>query len=320
MANKAAWLKYKTWAGIRILGTNPMPVPTSDLHIDRAAYLACCLESPKMGAVQSYDRAGISGGPFHFTAIQPKAMVQGSLFKLLRHLEVAAPCEALDELWAAFLMEDCYVARDAKLRHITTGRVIAASRIRDMLAPPGGKVPKQRGPQRKKAERWARLFHNLLSDPATYHAQKEFAVEYLLRGQRKFEADFYSPYDLVSLRAATGADPADEYAYIPTQTDLALCVYHAHSVNAPGPAKKCLQATLKLFRNECLSPIAGAYLIWRLGRYKYGRWQDTNDGRNRYDHTRVKAMKSGLWPKRFFTGSEAIMPKNLSVKRPANTK
>lgn len=318
---KAEWLKFKTWSGIRIKGTELVPVPDSYLHIDRAAFLATSLESPKMGAVQSYDRAGISGGPFHFTAIQPKAMVQGSLFKLLRHLEVAAPCEALDELWAALLLQDWYVAKDARLRNASTGKPISARAIRDKFAPPGGHVPKQRGPNRKKAERWARLFHNLLSDPATYIAQREFAAEYLMRGQRKFEAAFYAPYEFVSVRPDVYGDARNTLNVdISLDMDLALCVYHGHSVNAPGPAKKCLDATKKNFGKERLSPVAAAYLIWRLGRYKYGRWQDTTDGRNRYDHTRIKAMKSELWPKSYFIGANAIMPKNLSVQRPANTK
>jgi len=303
MANKADRIQYKTWSGIRIRGTNPVPVPTSDLHIDRAAYLATSLESPKMGAVQSYDRAAMSGGPFHFTAIQPNPMVQGSLFQLLRHLEVAAPCEALDDLWDALSVhEGWFVARDGKLRDMTSGDLIPAATIRNVFTPPGGKVPTA-GPQREQAEMWARLFHTLLSDPATYHAQQEFAIEYLMRGQRKAEKDFYGTRDLLTMRASSeGMD-----------MDLALSVYHAHSVNAPGPAVKCLNATKATFGANRFSHAAAAYLIWRLGRYKYGRWQDTTDGRNRYDHTRAAARKSGMWPAVLFT---TIMPDNLSIKKP----
>lgn len=317
---RAEWLKYKTWSGIRIKGTTPMPVPETDLHMDRAAYLATSLESPKMGAVQSYDRAAMSGGPFHFTAIQPKPMVQGSLFQLLRHLEVAAPCDELDRLWAAFELKGWFVARDSRLRNIASGAVISASRIRDTFTPPGGKVPKT-GVNRTHAVKWARLFHNLLAAPTTFVAQREFAISYLLRTQKSYEQQFYGEYDLLTARVPTLAEPdVSATAVLQPSTDLALCVYHAHSVNAPGPARKCLQATEKEFGNFRFTPEAARYLIWRLGRYKYGRWQDTADGRNRYDHTRHAAMRSGLWSEKFFKGPSPYMPVNLSVSRPANTK
>ena len=315
MANPANWIKYKEYSGIRIRGTAPVPVPESDLHIDRAAFLATSLESPKMGAVQSYDRAAMSGGPFHFTAIQPKPMVQGSFFKLLRHLEVAAPCENLDTVWYALAAAGWYIARDGKLRARDTGKVISAHAIRDEFTPLGGKVPKT-GKHRAQAVFWARVFHNLLADPTTFYAQQEFAIEYLLRGQKSTEVAYYNPFDLLSLRAIDLRNTKQAVASIMFPIDLALCVYHAHSVNAPGPAVKCLKSTHTLFKDIRFSKEAAQYLIWRLGRYKYGRWQDTTDGRNRYDHTRHAAMRSGLWPKQLFTGKTAIMPKDLSVRRP----
>jgi len=310
MPNKAERLTYKSWSGIRIKGTEKVPVPYTDLHIDRAAYLATSLESPNMGAVQSYDRAGMSGGPFHFTAIQPGPMVQGSLFNLLRYLEVTAPCTDLDRLWEALAKERWFVARDGTLRNIDSGVLIPAGLIRHRFAPPQGKVPES-GPDREQAEYWARLFHNLLSNPVTYKAQQEFAVQYLISGQKSFEAAYYTPHNILTLRS--GIAIYDRHKEIfPLEIDLALCVYHGHSVNAPGPAKRCLEDMQKKFAPADKSVSAAKYLIWRLGRYKYGRWQDTTDDRNRYDHTRIKAMQSGLWPKEFFVGANALMPKDLN--------
>lgn len=318
------WLKYKDWSGIRVKGTALVPVPTSSLHIDRAAYLATTLESPKMGTVQSYDRCGMSGGPFHFIAVQPSNLSQGSMFEFLHFLEIAAPCPELTALWNLFKAEGWFVARDNTLRDINSGVLVPGAAIRNTFTPLEGKVPKAVGPQRAQAEKWALAFSNLFSAPVTFKAQQEFAAKYLVNGQKAFEASFYAPYEVVSLRPARdNTAVANTDAVISMQTDLALCVYHAHSVNAPAPAVKCLRTLLSEFPNHPgkFSNEAAAYLIWLLGTNTYGNWRDDKDGGNRYDHTRTSAMQSGLWPKEFFLpGDQCIMPVDLPNTRPANTR
>jgi len=290
-------VKYKQYAGMLVKGSNSVPLPETDLHMERAAYLAVQLESPKMGTVQSYDRCAMSGGPFHFTAIQPKAMVQGSLFRLLQHIYREAPCQTLTELYDAFEFVNWYVTRRGDLRDITTNELVPARIIRNIFTPMDGKVPK-RGADYKQARYWAKLFHELLADPKTYRAQMEFAVQYLIKGQQRLEADAYFPDPPDLIRADRE---------ITLERDLAMCVYHAHSVNAPGIARRCL----KWAYGQPEENFAKA-LIWKLGRYKYGRWQDQKGkGRNRYDHTRVKAKASGLWHSTFFSGTKAIMPVDL---------
>jgi len=291
-------VKYKQYAGMLVKGTNPVPLPETDLHMERAAYLAVQLESPKMGTVQSYDRCAMSGGPFHFTAIQPKVMVQGSLFDLLQCIyREALGCRTLTELYDAFEKENWYVTRHGELRDITTNGLIPAKEIRNTFTPMDGKVPTG-GVHYKQARYWAKLFHEVLADPKTYRAQMEFAIDYLIAGQEVLERQAYDYWDLNLVRADRE---------ITFERDLAMCVYHAHSVNAPGIARKCL----KWAYEQPEEKFAKA-LIWKLGRYKYGRWQDQKGkGKNRYDKTRLKARASGLWDKFLFEGSKAIMPVDL---------
>jgi len=312
--NTASRVTYKEWAGIIIKGTLPVSPPTSDLHVDRAAYVATTMESPKAGTVQSYDRCAMSGGPFHFTAIQPSTMTQGSLFQLLRHLELSSPCPELTALWNKLKGKNWFVARDGTLRNITTGALVPGTDIRNEFTPDNGVVPTE-GPKRVQAEAWAMAFHLLLAAPATARGQQEFAIEYLLKGQQDTERNYYAPLELLTVKTAQ----------ISLAADLALCTYHAHSVNAPGPAVTCLKQVHAAFPNgsDRLGSKAAAYLIWLLGRNTYGAWQDDKDGGNRYDNTRINAMRSGLWPQALFVtaapNNQCIMPVDLPITRPANT-
>jgi len=308
------WLKYKEWSGILVKGTVLAPVPTTDLHLDHAAYLATSLESSHMGTVQSYDRCGMSGGPFHFTAIQPSTMTQGSLFELLHYLEVTAPCPELTSLWAMFKGKNWFVAKDGTLRDFTSGKQVDGALIRDTFTPPGGKVP-QSGPQRIEGDRWTLAFNALLAAPATFKAQQDFAAKYLMGGQKAIEASYYAPLDITTVRVGT---PKPSEALIAKHADLALCCYHAHSVNAPAPALKCLKTVQAEYPNDRFGQKAATYLIWLLGTSTYGNWKDDKDGGNRYDNTRLSAMKCGLWPQEFF-GSTGIMPVDLPLARPQNT-
>ncbi len=320
--NYPEWVKYKDWAGIIVKGTIPVIPPTSNIHIDRAAYLATTMESPRAGTVQSYDRCAMSGGPFHFTAIQPAGMVQGSLFALLRHLEISSPCPELTDLWNKLKAKNWFVARDGTLRNTVTGALVPAVDIRNEFTPDNGVVPNI-GPKRTQAESWAVAFSKLFASPATARGQQEFAITYLLDGVKDLESKFYAPYELLTVR--TGVATTPNAAVIPAHTDLAMCTYHAHSVNAPGPAATALTKVLAEFptldtRN---SVKAAAYLIWLLGTSNYGAWHDTSTGGNRYDNTRINALRSSLWPQELFIinapNNQCIMPVDLPASRPANT-
>ena len=302
--------RHGQYAGILVKGTERVGTPTSGRHMDHAWWLTTQLESSKWGTVQSYDGAGISGGPIHNTAILPASMTQGSLWKLLRRLEVAAPCQPLDELWQALRGANYFVSRRGELCYYDRGGCVTAEEIRNLVAPPNGVVPRT-GPEWEQARSWALRFHKLLAHPATWSAQCEYAIEYLVTGREKEESNAYGPnIDHVSAMVGEG-----QYDVRP-EVDLAMSVYHSHSVNGPTPAIKALRAVAGTVRSENNPVLFSKVLLWQLGKTRYGRWQDDKVGRNRYDHSRIKAMRSGLWPDEFFEGRGALMPENLPPARP----
>ena len=312
---EARWIEFHDWAGIVVNGTADVPKPTTDLHMDRAFYLTSQLEAPHFGSVQSYDGAAMSGGPLHSIAVLPKSMAQGDFFKLLRHLEVATPTStALQALFRAYAGKGWAVARDGKLRDSRTGTDISAQVIRDTFTPTNGKVPKT-GPLFEQAKQWALLHFAVFSDATTFAGQRDYAIGNLINTRKADEQLFYKQMNLNTLRVWTAviAEDAhiadDEYNnHLTLQEDLAMCMYHAHSVNGPSPAAEVLKAVLPHHQR---GTAFAKRLIHDLGKKKYGRWEDTADGKNRYDRTRDAALASGLWPRDFFIGTDVLMPKDF---------
>jgi hypothetical protein len=301
-----------SYAGCLIQGTVPVTAPSGDRalsHLDRAYYLATMLESPRYGTVQSYDGAAMSAGPFHFVALLPKPMTQGPLWALLRRLELAqAP---IAPLWQA--LRDgpgWFVARDGVLRDFATGATIRGAAIRHELTPPNGKVPKT-GPSWLKARKYALLFHELMSAPESVQAQREHAIEWLVRDPARDEQRTYAKFaELLN----TPADPhglrvGDDDGALPPALDLALCVYHAFSVNAPAPAQTRLKACITAFERKP-DPMGFAQgLIKKLGTAKFGNWADKPGQTSRYDRTRLVAERSGLWNKALV---RSLMPEDFA--------
>jgi len=280
-------VKYKEYAGCKIDGTVPVPKPASNLHMDRAFYLTALIEAPTYGSVQSYDGAGMSGGPLHNIAVQPKSMEQGSLFALLRHIEVNTvnPPDLLD-LWAAYNKQNWAVTQNSVLKNKKTGNTVSGVEIRNTFTPFNGTVP-QDGPQWEAAKTWALLHHKLFAAPATFDAQKSYAINWLLQTQKDVESLFYQGRDP---RTLTDLSPEE---------DLAMCVYHCYSVNAPAPARDELVKTLG--KSTQGKPFAVA-LLAHLAANTFGNWEV------RYTRTRNAALASGLWPKNLFAGTGAIFP------------
>lgn len=300
---KVSRLVYKDkYAGIKVVGSNKVEPPEGEYrawHMHRAFYITSELESSLWGTVQSYDGAGMSGGPFHWIALYPKNMVQGPLFKLLRRLEIT-PKAPVQPLWDEFAKKGMYVSTDGKLRYLKTGQIVSGSTIRELFTGPGGKVPES-GPARQEAEKWAILFHKLLAHPSTYLAQAEFAIEYLIKSQEKIELETYRKFLDVQTPERIGSTPELQ---LPPAVDLAMCFYHASSVNAPAIAKKCLMAV------KTKDPYAfSKQLIKKLGTYKYGRWADVpGEKGSRYDWTRKACIESGFWSKALL---DDLMPRDF---------
>ena len=297
------------YAGIKIIGDDEVDLdefrgPTGQglqKHMVRAAYLATKLESPQWGSIQSYDNAGISAGPFHWIAHYPRNGKQGPLFGLLRAIEVACPDFILSNVWTMLEAEGWYVAMDGKLRSTENGDLIGGKKIRDVVAGPKGFVP-AKGAGRERAESWALAFHELMCRDETKRPQTQYAIEYLTRGQHVLEGQAYRAMTDLSEDADLGAIRIEGSGpQISLEEDLAMAVYHSHSVNAPSPAASCLRSALPSLKG--VNP--GSFpkrLIRALAKKKYGAWD------RRYTRTRLKAQSCGLWDKSLFVGKSAIMP------------
>jgi hypothetical protein len=304
-------LTYGRYAGILVDG-GPPAKPVSGSHMNRAVSLAMALEGPSWGTVQSYDGCGISGGPFHFVALYPASMGQGPLWKLMRHLEIAATQSpklaaqyrvVTDRLKAI----GYYIATDGTLRYTTDGALVPGKMIREVFTPPSGTVPAT-GSDRKAAEDWAKCFHELFCEGQS--AQRDFCIAYLIEGQRQAENAAYvkaigAPVvdvKVVGVRSYPINDESTEPAAMVTPDfDFAMCAYHAYSVNAPGPAVKCLTRAMSAL-GPGTQDLFAKKLIQNFRATQYGNWD------KRYARTRVKAKEMGFWPETFFTGPTALMP------------
>jgi len=294
--SKLVYLTYQDkYAGIKIAGDKPVVVPTGttrQAHMQRAFYLMAQLEAPMWGSVQSYDGAAMSGGPAHWVAVLPRTMQQGPLFQLLRRIEMV-PGAPVKPLWDALAAEGWYVARDGMLRDKKSGAVISGKAIRNAFTPQDGKVP-QAGKDKLKAEKWALLFHDLLSDPKTFATQADHSIEYLIQGSEDLEMKAYRLF-IPKLQSPEriGIEPG---VVLPEPVDLAMCVYHAFTPNAPAIAKQCLEATLAKVGPKPNPLYFAQTLITTLGTKKYGRWADVPGTKgSRYDATRTAVRASGLW-------------------------
>jgi len=286
---------YRHYAGCLIAGTEPVSPPETNLHLERAYYLTAMIEAPLYGAVQSYDGAGMSGGPLHNIAVYPATKGQGSLFTLLRAIEYGTQgSDAVQELWKAYAQKEWYVARDGVLRHMRKGTPIPGSMIIDTFTPLGGNVPAA-GALWDQAVYWATLHHRVFADPKTFHAQQEFAIDYLVSTQKIKESVFYGNMNPLTLRVGDIAD-SNTLSYA---EDLAMCLYHSNSVNAPAPAVSTLTKVLSVHKRG--TGFAAA-LIKELAEHSYGNWE------TRYVRTRAAAIMADLWPLELFRGPTAVMP------------
>jgi hypothetical protein len=283
----------------------------------------------KYGAVMAYDGTGMTAGLDQHVAVYPRELSkpddgnnlddQGTLWKLLRRIEmisVASPsfAEARANLWDALSHEVWYLAQDGVLRSEEDGEPVGGKELRQVFTPHDGKVVALW--QRKQAAFWAERFHELLCHPATFRAQVEYGKEHLVKRskRRKLMKKYKGLWVSMGIVADVAYDQEELTMlqvdkHLSPELDLALCMYQAHSVNAPAIANRALREAF----NKTYNPASEQFpwvLIKKLGNSKYGRWDD--DLKNgRYQRTRAAARKSGLWPKSFFDGIHAIMPKDL---------
>lgn len=306
------WYQHNGYSGLMLRGT--VPIQMADFapldgvkpvnHMDRAVWLTSQVEAPKWGTIQSYDGAAMSAGLLHNVSVLPSTMSQGDMFGLLGKIFDYADAKGAVNIPVANMKQSLQakgwmVGKDGVLRN-AAGVSVSGQAIRDEFTPPDGKVPQQ-SPQYDQASRWATLFHDLFSDPGTRRAQIDFAATWLARGQSPTEMSIYQKY-------VPGLDspihlPA---ASLPPSVDLAMCVYHSFSVNAPAPAVDCLMHARD---STATADDFATSLIRRLGTRAFGKWTDQpGDGDDRYDRTRKAVWSSGIWDTAL---AQKLMPTDL---------
>jgi hypothetical protein len=251
----------------------------------------------------------MSGGILHNIAVQPSDLSQGSFFTLLARVFGSAT-KASGDVVKTLASIGWHVSPDGVLRD-QAGLKVPGRSIRNEFSGPDGKVPKT-GPDFYRAKMWAENFHKLFVNPDTWSAQSRYAAEWLAGGNRVNELKVYNYFAFPTVPMETAGITLDSVislpvSLLPPEIDLAMCVYHAFSVNAPSIAMKCL-ASVK-YTGVSAEQFA-MKLIRALGTRKYGNWQDSpGDGSNRYDRARRAVWaRSDLWP---LAMSKKLMPMDL---------
>lgn len=321
---------FRSYAGPSIKGSEPWEIEGPVDHWARVLWLTSKVESGgKFGAITMYDGTAMTAGLHQAIAVYPKELRhedfaakddQGSLWKLLRMIEMVPNFPELEELWAAFAEENWYVATDGKLRYledatvkvksrnrrVTAGDMVYGFEIREAFTPNQGKTP-ARGAKWEQSKRWAHLFHAVFSNPKSFKAQTKFGQEHFHRYCRNKR-----------IKASDERKSISEWLYegrhlnpsVSTEElDLALAVLWSHSVNGPAIAWKLLRQTLS--RHDPIEDPSSFSrdILRRLGRSNYGRWNHTVKN-GRWARTRLAAMRSGMWSAELFKAG-GIMPRSL---------
>jgi len=304
---EAEYVRFKDGAGFMIRGRVPVEKPKSALHLRQSFYIISQLEASRWGTVQNYDKAGMSAGPLHVTAVLPAQGKQGMLWELLARMfdECMESSENVRALHDALALDGWQVTRTGSLVWWKDGKRVDMETIRTRLSAVNGLVPPE-GWKHEAAKKWALLFHKAFADPCTYMTQELYTIDWLIRTQQEVELNAYTKYmaKKMSVRDATNYIQYASGIDMGEDLHLAMVVYHAFSVNGPAPALRALRAAM----SEKTAEGFAKALIKNLGTTSYGRWRDTPDNKNRYDKTRNAVLASGYWnPERV----NLLMPENL---------
>jgi hypothetical protein len=193
------------------------------------------------------------------------------------------------------------VAEDGVLRNAATGKSVLGVDIRNQFSPPGGHVPSA-GPQWDQAVKWLTLFHELFSDPTTFGAQSSYAVTWLAAGAKDVEMFEYHLHVDPHLDTWIGLRSDQMEPHF----EMAMCVYHAFSVNAPGAARFILKDS----DSEDVVEWSKTVIAW-FSQSTYGHWHGKG---GRYDRTRHAVWsRPDLWDS---TMAHELMPDNQPAVTP----
>ena len=333
---------FKKYSGPIIYGkSSPLDTQTKS-HVRRAVIITEGVETGyRAGSIMAADGTAMTAGRGQHILVYPKELAnedfnakddQGGLGELICLIERKVHGPYVDNLFDAFNAEGWYLASGGQFRWLEEGRakvkgrwvdhipgdIVHGAVLRDTITPVGGKVPKT-GERWKQARRWALLFHEVFVDQESFQVQLDFEIDHLIYRVNHYKFPFHPNRRKETVSQVVYGVPVGNLKIgdISEELDLAMCVFHSHTVNAPSIAFKKLRDVLGVtgfsagyHRGTTVEIAFARELLKRLAKSKYGRWLDTIKN-GRWDRTRETARKSGMWPTRFFRGQSPIMSANF---------
>lgn len=322
-------VKFNSYAGPRITGTEAFKLPENAGHWERVLWLTSAVESGgKFGAITMYDGTAVTAGLHQAIAVYPRELAdedfnaaddQGSFWQLLRLIEMVPDFPELQALFLKLKESGWYLSRDGFLRYLSDGQTQIRNRtrkvkagdlvfgyeIRETITPNQGAVPAL-GHAWKVSKDWALVFHAVFSNPKSFRAQVEFGAQHFehVARHKKISARGRNLSIEKWLYKGHLSNFSGTWPY-----DLALAVFWSHSVNGPSVAYKLLAKAIEEVDPESDSDQFASLLLRLLGHSEYGRWHFSNP-KGRWQRTRSNAKK--IWPSDnnlFSTGG--VMPTSL---------
>jgi hypothetical protein len=303
------------------LATNPG-------HWERVLWLTSKVESGgRFGAITMYDGTAVTAGLHQAIAVYPKELAdedfnaaddQGSLFQLLRMMQMVSDFPEVQELNDLFMARGWSLNRDGSLRYLAAGQVnvhgqtktvkagdlVYGFDIRETFTPHQGLVPAA-GPDWEASKKWALAFQKVFASPKSFQTQVEFGAQHFESVARNKNITAKGKTQSIEAWLYNG-HIADFQPPTPA-LDLALAVFWSHSVNGPAIAYQILgQALESVLPTEDPDKFARV-LLRLLGRKQYGRWPFSEpDGR----WQRTRDVAKDVWPSNLFT-PDGVMPTTL---------
>lgn len=319
------------FSGPVIYGTETIPPPEKEqaaLHAERAYWFTGQIETRnRMGSVMMADGTAFTIGRDQHIAVYPRELAsedfnaaddQGGAWALLAAIEKAHGPVA--PLWEKLKENGWYVAKNGTLRwlhhsktkiknrdvHHKPGDLVHGAIIRDVFTPKGGKVQKSGSREWEQAKAWAEILHNLTADEKTWDVQHDFGLKHLVNRVQTRKLRISNRRRRVTLQQAVYKDRPIETLKSSDLTeaeDLALCVFHSYTVNAPSIAYRLLREALTLFEPKEDPFCFGKFLLEKIRGESYGNWK------KRWVRTRQEAMRVDWWDARLFEGPAPVMPR-----------
>lgn len=323
--------KYSGPVVLGVESDEPVPSLTHTRHIERAYWLTFQAETGgRVGAVMMADGTAFTIGQDQHIAVYPRELAhedynaaddQGSAWKLLAAIERAQG--PVEPLWVAFHEEGWYVSPDGSLRWLSDGSAPVGRRkvehkagdlvhgavIRNTITPVRGVVERDT-PGQETARRWAKLLHELTAHESTQAAQRGFGLEHLIHRvqTRKLCIQPHRRWKTVQQAVYGPKSIMDIKDMILDELDLALCVLHSYTVNAPAIAFRLLADAITSTNWNPQEPKLhdgqrfARDLLRRIKNKRYGRWD------KRWDRTRKAAIRTGWWPPHLFRDGGVMTP------------